>query len=191
MTPREGEEALLRALATLAPGGERLLVSTADLPARIAERRRRTAALGRQAHAGPPVVLHPRPLDTPYVAPEGELERRIAEVWQRALGFAAIGVHDNFFELGGDSFVAIQVVARLNAELGAELPVAKLYQGLTIRTLAALLAQDESAAAARWTAQLAERRQSMSHRRELLERRRSGTAPDPQPVQPVPTERET
>jgi phthiocerol/phenolphthiocerol synthesis type-I polyketide synthase E len=188
MTPREGEEALVRALAALAAGGERLLVSTADLPARIAERRRRTAALGRQATAGPPAVLHPRPLDTPYVAPEGELERRIAEVWQHALGFAAIGVHDNFFELGGDSFVAIQVVARLNSELGVELPVAKLYQGLTIRTLAALLAQDESGAGARWTAQLAERRQSMSQRRELLERRRAGAAP--QPVQPVPAERE-
>ena len=177
MTPREGEEALALALRTLGPGIERLLVSTADLPARVAERRRRTAALRLPAAArGPLQALHPRPLETPYTAPETEIERRIAEVWQRTLGFASIGVHDNFFELGGDSFIAIQVVARLNAELGVELPVAKLYQGLTIRTLAALLAQDESAAAAHLTAQLAERRQSMDRRKELLANRRAGAA---------------
>jgi phthiocerol/phenolphthiocerol synthesis type-I polyketide synthase E len=174
MTPREGEEALACALAALSPAVERLLVSTADLPARLAERRRRTAELRQKRSPGAPAALHPRPLDTPFVAPESELERRIAEVWQRALGFASLGVHDNFFELGGDSFVAIQVVARLNAELGIELPVAKLYQGLTIRTLAALLAQDEGTATARWAAQLEERRQSMGRRKELLERRRSG-----------------
>lgn len=179
MTPREGEEALGRALAALYPGVERLLVSTADLPARIAERRRRTAALRRlaPAAAGPEPPLHPRPLDTPYTAPETDLERRLAEVWQRALGFANLGVHDNFFELGGDSFVAIQVVSRLHAELGIELPVAKLYQGLTIRKLAALLAQDEAAAAAGRTAQLDERQEVMSRRKQLMERRRSSPAP--------------
>jgi len=177
MSPREGEEALRRALAALSPGVERLLVSTAGLAGRVAERRRRTASLGRQPAApGSVPALHPRPLDTPYVAPESDLEKRIAEVWQRTLGFASIGVHDNFFELGGDSFVAIQVVSRLNAELGVELPVAKLYQGLTVRTLAALLAQDEAAATAGWAAQLEERRQSMSRRKELLERRRSNPA---------------
>jgi acyl transferase domain-containing protein len=177
MTPREGEEALALALRRLGPGIERLLVSTADLPARVAERRRRTAALRLPAAArGPLQTLHPRPLETPYTAPETEIERRIAEVWQQTLGFASIGVHDNFFELGGDSFIAIQVVARLNAALGVELPVAKLYQGLTIRTLAALVAQDESAAAAHLTAQLAERRESMGRRKELLAARRAGAA---------------
>jgi acyl transferase domain-containing protein/NADP-dependent 3-hydroxy acid dehydrogenase YdfG/acyl carrier protein len=176
MTPREGEEALALALRTLGPGIERLLVSTADLPARVAERRQRTAALRLPVARGPLQALHPRPLETPYTAPETEIERRIAEVWQQTLGFASIGVHDNFFELGGDSFIAIQVVARLNAALGVELPVAKLYQGLTIRTLAALLAQDESAAAAHLTAQLAERRESMGRRKELLANRRAGAA---------------
>jgi L-serine---[L-seryl-carrier protein] ligase len=94
-------------------------------------------------------------------------------VWSRTLRFERIGVHDNFFELGGDSLSAVQVVSRLQDELKIELPVAKLYQGLTVRTLAALLARDEEAASAERAAQLEERRESMDRRRELLERRRT------------------
>ncbi|HVR98966.1 MAG TPA: SDR family NAD(P)-dependent oxidoreductase [Thermoanaerobaculia bacterium] len=173
MTPREGEEAFRRVLAM--PEVDQVLVSTGDLGARLAQRRERIAALRgrsvRMADAAP-VALHPRPLQTPYVAPEGEMEQRIAGVWQRTLGFEQIGVHDNFFELGGDSFVAIQVVTRLKEELGIELPVARLYQGLTIRALAKLLA-DEGSATEQRAAQLEERRESMDRRKQFLERRRS------------------
>jgi phthiocerol/phenolphthiocerol synthesis type-I polyketide synthase E len=173
MTPREGEEAFRRVLAM--PAVDQVLVSTGDLGARLAQRGERIAALrGRsvQAAGAAPAALHPRPLQTPYVAPESEMEQRIAGVWQRTLGFEQIGVHDNFFELGGDSFVAIQVVTRLKEDLGIELPVARLYQGLTIRALAGLL-EDEGEAAEQRAAQLEERRESMGRRREFLERRRS------------------
>jgi acyl transferase domain-containing protein/acyl carrier protein len=175
MSPGEGEEAFRLALACR--GIDRILVSTASLPERLERAGRRTGELQARAvaTAGAPAARHPRPpLATPYAAAESDLERRIAEVWKGALGFEQIGVHDNFFELGGDSFIAVQVVSRLQDELGVELPVAKLYQGLTVRTLAALLARDEVAASAQRAALLEERRESMSRRRELLERRRSG-----------------
>jgi acyl carrier protein len=175
MSPREGEEAFRRALACR--GTDRILVSTASLPERIERAGRRIGELQARAAAaasGPPAGRHLRPaLATPYAAPESDLERRIAEVWKGTLGFEEIGVHDNFFELGGDSFVAVQVISRLQDELRIELPVAKLYQGLTIRALAALLARDEAAANEQRAALLGERRESMSRRRELLERRRS------------------
>ncbi|HSU80832.1 MAG TPA: phosphopantetheine-binding protein, partial [Thermoanaerobaculia bacterium] len=152
-------------------------VSTAGLPERIARAGRRIGELQERAAAageGPGAGRHPRPsLATPYAAPESDLEQRIAEVWKRTLGFEQIGAHDNFFELGGDSFVAVQVVSRLQSELGIELPVARLYQGLTIRALAALLALDEAAAGEQRAALLEERRESMGRRRELFERRRS------------------
>ncbi|HYG62914.1 MAG TPA: beta-ketoacyl synthase N-terminal-like domain-containing protein [Thermoanaerobaculia bacterium] len=178
MTPREGEETFRRALAAPA---DRLLVSTADLAARLAQRRERIeAARGRhtqvpsQGTAGTMTskALHPRPLQTPYTPPETELERRIVEVWQRTLGFEQIGVHDNFFELGGDSFLAIQVVAKIKEELQVDLPVARLYQGLTVRALAILL--DEEKAAGQRAAQLEERRESMGKRKQFLEQRRAG-----------------
>jgi acyl carrier protein len=175
MDPREGEEAFRRAAA--ARGVDLVLVSTAGLPLRIERAGRRIGAIQERAGAmaaETAAARHPRPsLATPYAAPESDLESRIAAVWQRTLGFERIGVHDNFFELGGDSFVAVQVVSRLQDELGIQLAVAKLYQGLTVRSLAALLAKDEAAASSEHAALLEERRESMGRRRELLERRRS------------------
>jgi acyl transferase domain-containing protein/acyl carrier protein len=174
LSPREGEEAFLRALT--AGGIDHLLVSTGDLEARVVRRRQRLEAMrgagGGAGTAAPAVDLHPRPLKTPYAAPETELEQRIAGVWERGLGFEKIGVDDNFFELGGDSFVALRVVARLNEELGIQLPVARLYQGLTIRSLAALIERDDETAERR-ADQLKERREVMERRRSFLQQRRA------------------
>lgn len=50
-----------------------------------------------------------------HVAPEGELECEVAEIWQQLLGVAQVGRHDNFFALGGHSLLAIQVLQRLRA----------------------------------------------------------------------------
>ncbi len=172
MTPRQGEEAFRRLLGLDA---ELVLVSTGALEARLAERRRRIAAHAVPAAAGTPAgERHPRPeLQTPYAAPDSDLERRIAEVWQDFLGFEPIGVDDNFFELGGDSFIAVRVAARLREVLAVELPVAQLYQRLTVRSLAELLAQDAGEADAERAAHLAERRESMDRRQEMLKRRRT------------------
>ena len=173
MTPREGEKAFCRATAVF--GLDRLLVSTADLETRVEQTGRRIGALRERTQAtAAPAARHPRPsLATSYEAPETELERRIAEVWKRTLGFAEIGVHDNFFELGGDSFVAVQVVSRLQDELGIELPVAKLYQGLTIRALGGLLAKSEEEATDERAAHLEERREAMERRKEFQQQRRA------------------
>jgi acyl transferase domain-containing protein len=173
MTPREGEEAFRLALGL--PEAPLVLVSTADLVARVEERHRRIEALrGRLQPVGEEAPeRHPRPaLATPYAAPEGEFEERIAAVWGRVLGFERVGVTDNFFELGGDSFLAVQVVERLNRELALDLPVAELYQGLTVRALAELLTRRQERARER-EEHFAERREAMDRRREFLERRRS------------------
>ncbi len=174
MSPAEGEEAFLRSLALEG----QILVSTADLGQRLAERRRRIDALrGRESEGEgtSPRAKHPRPdLTNAYVVPETELESQLVEIWQDFLGFAEIGVEDNFFELGGDSFVAVQVVSRIQDRLQVELPVAKLYQGLTVRALAELLGRDEESAQAELAEQLDERRRSMDRRREFQQRRRSG-----------------
>ena len=175
MTPREGEEAFRRALTAL--GCDHVIVSTADLAARLRSTEERFEGLraGRAGAAGESAAVsgpHPRPsLPTPYVAPETETERRIAAVWQQVLGFEAVGVEDNFFDLGGDSLVAIQVAAHLKQELKTDFPVAKLYQGLTVRALARLLTPDGDGEQERRAARQAELTQAAARRMEYIERR--------------------
>jgi phthiocerol/phenolphthiocerol synthesis type-I polyketide synthase E len=90
--------------------------------------------------AAPPSQRHRRPaLQTPFVAPSTELERSITRLWQDILGIEPVGVDDNFFDLGGDSLIATQAMAQLKRELGIELPVVSLYEGVTIRSMIELV----------------------------------------------------
>ncbi len=174
MNEAEGEEAFLRVLGARA--ANQILVSVSDLNRRIADTGRRTeeARKRESEQMNPAAALHVRPsLPTPYVAPETEMEKRISAVWQRALGFEQVGLDDNFFELGGDSLVAIQVAKRLKQELKLDFPVAKLYQGVTIRSLAQLLAQDEAEVSKQLAAQLGELKQTAVERKKFLEKARS------------------
>jgi acyl carrier protein len=177
MSPEEGEAAFRHALALAAacPLADVVTVSTGDLAVRLAERRslrhRHTKPQAARTRAATP---HPRPLATPFSAPVSELEQRIATLWQEALGYAPIGLDDNFFELGGDSFVAVQVVSRLRDELRIEISAARLYQGLTVRALAALIAGTIAGEEKPRSEDLEERRASMSRRQEFQERRRAG-----------------
>lgn len=50
-----------------------------------------------------------------YQAPQNELERKIADIWQELLGVEQIDVDDNFFELGGHSVLMVQLLHRLSA----------------------------------------------------------------------------
>ncbi|MCU0681992.1 MAG: acyltransferase domain-containing protein [Polyangiaceae bacterium] len=100
------------------------------------------------APPAPPISSkHPRPstLNAPYVAPVNAFERSLAELWEQALGIAPIGAQDNFFELGGDSLVAVQLSARIQQELGIEVPAVSLYEGLTVRSLANTLRPEPGA----------------------------------------------
>ncbi|MET9544855.1 amino acid adenylation domain-containing protein [Streptomyces sp. NPDC006627] len=104
-------------------------------------------------------------------APQSALERRIAEIWQSALGLAGVGVDVNFFDAGGDSLRLTHVVARLRAELRPSLRRLDMFRHPTIRTMARHLAEGEAP-----TAPPARGRQPSGRDRSLLgaRRRRSG-----------------
>ena len=72
-----------------------------------------------------------------YAAPQGELEQRIAAIWQDVLGRECVGRNDNFFELGGDSIVSIQVVSRAR-QAGIQFTPKDLFRYQTVRSLAAV-----------------------------------------------------
>ncbi|WP_259639265.1 phosphopantetheine-binding protein, partial [Pseudomonas syringae] len=48
-----------------------------------------------------------------YVAPIGDIETAIAEIWQDLLSIEQVGRHDHFFELGGHSLLAVSLIGRM------------------------------------------------------------------------------
>ncbi len=71
-----------------------------------------------------------------YEAPEGEVEETLAAIWQDLLKTPRVGRHDHFFELGGHSLLAVQLVSRIRAALGVELPLRALFAGPSLSALA-------------------------------------------------------
>jgi phthiocerol/phenolphthiocerol synthesis type-I polyketide synthase E len=136
LTPAEGRAVVDRLLDS-APCPQ-VAISTGDLNLR----ERQWAA---PAAPTPAPARHRRPaLRNPYVVPEGAVEERIAGIWQELLGVSDVGAHDNFFELGGSSLLGLQVVHRLRSELAFPVPLTVVYEGPTVRTLAALVREPEA-----------------------------------------------
>jgi len=87
-----------------------------------------------------PVAEGARPqLDANYVAPQTEIERSIAAIWQDVLKTDRVGIHDNFFDLGGHSLLIVQVHARLRSITPVPITIADMFRFPTIATLASFL----------------------------------------------------
>ncbi|MFJ5230850.1 amino acid adenylation domain-containing protein [Kitasatospora sp. NPDC088391] len=100
-----------------------------------------------------PLTLHGKPdhaaLPEPaaadadrYLAPRGDAEQLVVELWQDVLGLPRVGVLDDFFELGGDSLLVTRVAARIRAGVGLDLSIREVFES---RTAAALAARIEAA----------------------------------------------
>ncbi|MDV2750530.1 phosphopantetheine-binding protein, partial [Pseudomonas aeruginosa] len=72
------------------------------------------------------------------------LEQQVAGIWAEVLQLQQVGLDDNFFELGGHSLLAIQVTARMQSEVGVELPLAALFQTESLQAYAELAAAQTS-----------------------------------------------
>ncbi len=78
-----------------------------------------------------------------FIAPNTPKERILAEIWCGVLGLDQVGIEDNFFDIGGTSLLGLQMVTRVQKQLGSEFRAVKLYQYPTIRTLAQYLDHEE------------------------------------------------
>ncbi|HEX6747476.1 MAG TPA: amino acid adenylation domain-containing protein [Longimicrobium sp.] len=72
-------------------------------------------------------------------APSGLAEEALAEIWKEVLKRERVGANDSFFTLGGHSLLATQVVSRVRAAFGVELPLRKMFENPTLRALAVVI----------------------------------------------------
>jgi amino acid adenylation domain-containing protein len=82
----------------------------------------------------------------PYVAPQGPVETKLAEIWAEILGREKVGTQDDIFEIGGDSLLIFRIAARAN-EAGLPLAVRQFFQYRTIAELAAQVGGEAAAPA--------------------------------------------
>jgi amino acid adenylation domain-containing protein len=87
-----------------------------------------------------PERLRPE-LGAAFAAPQSELERIIAAVWQEALQVDKVGLNDNFFDLGGHSLLLARVHTRLREVLARDLSLVDLFRNPTVAALARSLTE--------------------------------------------------
>lgn len=71
--------------------------------------------------------------------PEGEIEIRLATIWQDLLDIAKVSRDDDFFDLGGNSLIGLRMFARIGREFGDSLPLSTLLGAKNVRALAAII----------------------------------------------------
>jgi acyl transferase domain-containing protein/acyl carrier protein len=138
MRPEEGAEAF--ELLLRMPVASHVIISMSPLQSRLQDwielRAVRSGAEAEKETAN----VYPRPeLPTPYAELVGDLERRVGEIWQGALGLDRVGRDDDFFELGGHSLMAIQILSQVRQVFGVDFPMDIAFEATTVRKVAAVI----------------------------------------------------
>ena len=83
-------------------------------------------------------------LDVNYVAPRGEIEYAVSDIWQEVLAISPIGIHDHFLDLGGDSIRAAQIITRVRNQFNIEISQQSLLAQPTIEKMALIIVQHQA-----------------------------------------------
>ena len=113
-----------------------------------------------------------------YVAPDNEIEQKIAEIWVKVLGVPRVGSKDNFFALGGHSLLAVQAHREIRQSLGTtNLSITDIFRFPVLAALARYLDDKpkETTTNAADTAERAQMRADAMSRRRAM-RAGQGTA---------------
>jgi acyl carrier protein len=74
--------------------------------------------------------------DAPYVAPQGWIERVLAEAFSEVLQVFPIGRDDSFFDFGGTSLQAVRICARLRERIDTPVRPVAILEAETLAALA-------------------------------------------------------
>ncbi|HLP59447.1 MAG TPA: SDR family NAD(P)-dependent oxidoreductase [Candidatus Deferrimicrobium sp.] len=132
----EGVEAFNRILCASLP---QVVVSVKDFKHVLAEKKAAKRVLPEEPGQmlGKAPAAHRRPdINTPYVPPQTDLEKKLARMFEAFFGIDKFGINDSFFEMGGDSLNAITISNRFHKEFNVELPMAEFYSKPTVKELA-------------------------------------------------------
>lgn len=120
---------------------------------------------------------HPRPdLETEYVPPRNDLEKRLTALWEDIFRLEKVGIYDDFFALGGDSLLLIQLHTGLKEDFKADIAVVDLYKYTTIAQLAKHLSssaeEDEKPDFEKVNQRANKQLEIMRQKRKLMQRRK-------------------
>jgi amino acid adenylation domain-containing protein/thioester reductase-like protein len=68
--------------------------------------------------------------------PQGEIEERLAKIWQDVLEVKLVGREDSFFELGGHSLLVLRALLVVNETFHCSLSIRDVYASPTLKELA-------------------------------------------------------
>ncbi|WP_245688611.1 non-ribosomal peptide synthetase [Thermogemmatispora onikobensis] len=102
-----------------------------------------TGKIDRQALASLPAPAHESEQEG-EATPRTLLEQQLMQIWEELLNVQPIGTRDNFFEIGGHSLLAARLFARIEQQLGKQLPLSLFFQEPTIERLAKAIEEGAS-----------------------------------------------
>jgi acyl carrier protein len=79
-----------------------------------------------------------------YIAPQSDIEKKIADIWKEVLHLDKVGVNVNFFDLGGTSFDSIRLNTKLNTIFNLNEPLMAMFKYTTIRAFAQYISREKS-----------------------------------------------
>ena len=88
-----------------------------------------------------------RNLPQKHLAPRTVNEQLMAKIWEETLKLKDIGINDNFFDIVRDSFLAMEIIARVRKVFAVNLPVRALFADPTVAGMTAAVLQQK----AQWT----------------------------------------
>ncbi|WP_242895208.1 non-ribosomal peptide synthetase [Actinomadura litoris] len=75
--------------------------------------------------------------------PEGDVELRLAALWEDVLAVEGVGAEDDFFELGGHSLLLTRLLTRVGEAFGVRLSLLEVFEAPTVAGFAALVERKE------------------------------------------------